>query len=225
MKHENESPAALDGLWKKFNANVSGARPTEAERVLFLTNAVRTATDVNLHEGYTLDSCDDDDCTAINMTIAVTCERLLSTFETLIGNMGKAVIPRIYAVNVADHVTEADIAVYEGERMDPIVLQSHTSFFTDVLLHDGRSMLEIDHAHSNLSVQISPEKLLIVHAGEKVLKRFRREVENLEIRHRQDMDNILGHRYSLITTPALEKRREGLIQTLGMGTLDESAFS
>jgi hypothetical protein len=199
----------LDSLWSRFSSNPKEVPPLPGQRELHMTSGIHTAETLSLHEGYSINACHDPRCDSSEITIAVSSERLIDLFHILTPKVGRVVIPSFYKPE--DDGTTRE---YEGTLMNTRVFLQQLDEYRDTLRHDVYSMLQICDLRGNILLDISPEKLMTVHALPKALGAFQTAIERFGIHQRQNMKTILDCEFASISDPALVLKRDDLIAEL-----------
>jgi hypothetical protein len=205
----------LDSLWSRFSSNPKEAAPLPGQRELQVASGIHTVETLPLHEGYSINACHDPHCDSLDMIIAVSSERLMELFHILTPKVGRAVIPSFYKPE-----DDGTIREYEGKLMDTCLLLEQLDEYRDTLRDDVYSVLQICDLRGNVLLEISPEKLVTVHALPKKLEVFQRAVRRFGIQNRHNMRTIHDCEFASISDPVLVLKRDDLIAELQLQPIE-----
>ncbi len=207
--------AALDAAKKA--TPISAPKNTPEGRVLHLTNSVSYSADVvlKLHEGFmvTRCCCGNHHCPGKDVCIAVTREKILDVFSVLVNNLGGEVKPLV--VRPFHHRRQTQ---YSRNPLDASVLLSMLDGSEEVLLNDGYCLFCVENHERDASVQILPERMIVVKTIPQKVADFRAILKTLGIPERPGMETILDHRHQLKyeTSALLEARFKEMLEELSL---------
>lgn len=207
--------AAFDAAKKAASKPASPNSP-EA-RVLHLTDAISYSTDVTLklHEGFAVKrcGCSNPHCAGKDLCIAVTREKILDVFTTLVHSFEGIVKPSV--IRPFHHRRQTQ---YSRNPLDASVLLSMLESYDKVLLNDGYSLFCVENEERDASVQILPERMILVKTIPQKVAEFRAILTSLGIPEKPRMETILDHQDQLKyeTSSPLESDFVEMLQELSL---------